>query len=69
VAAIKIANAAGANWQTAIGMLLPGSYIIQVVNDRDKKLIGQSMFVKLEGLICAFSIPCKSFLKIVADAV
>ena len=54
---IKIVNSSGyiiktalipqASWQTDISNLLPGTYIIQVVNDSNKSLIGRSTFIKL----------------------
>jgi len=36
-----------ANWQTYINDLLPGTYIIQVTNNKDKSFVGQSKLVKL----------------------
>ena len=36
-----------ANWQTNVNDLLPGTYIIQVVNNKDKSFVGQSKLVKL----------------------
>ena len=35
------------NWQTDVSSLVPGTYIITVVNDKDKSLVGQVKFVKL----------------------
>jgi len=35
------------NWQTNVNDLLPGTYIIQVVNNKDKSFVGQSKLVKL----------------------
>jgi len=35
------------NWQTDVSNLLPGTYIITVINDKDKSLVGQTKFVKL----------------------
>jgi len=35
------------NWQTDVSNLVPGTYIITVVNDKDKSLVGQVKFVKL----------------------
>jgi trimeric autotransporter adhesin len=34
-------------WQNNVGNLLPGTYIIQVVNSNDTSLVGKSTFVKL----------------------
>jgi len=34
-------------WQTDVSSLVPGTYIITVVNDKDKSLVGQVKFVKL----------------------
>lgn len=55
--AIKIVNILGTvvksvispkpNWQDDVSSLLPGTYIIQVVNSRDKSLVGKATFVKL----------------------
>jgi hypothetical protein len=36
-----------ANWQTNVNDLMPGTYIIQVVNNKDKSFVGQSKLVKL----------------------
>jgi hypothetical protein len=54
---IKIVSASGAliktltttnpNWQTDVSGLLPGTYILQVVNKSDNSLIGKGTFVKL----------------------
>ncbi|MFI5137035.1 MAG: beta strand repeat-containing protein [Sphingobacteriales bacterium] len=54
---IKIVNIAGAvvmsaktsspTWQDNIGNLLPGTYVIQVVNNNDNKVVGKETFIKL----------------------
>jgi len=35
------------SWQTDVSSLIPGTYIITVINDKDKSLVGQVKFVKL----------------------
>jgi len=54
---ITIANAAGVTvkhvttstpyWQDSVSNLVPGTYMIRVVNDKDKSLVGDARFVKL----------------------
>ena len=44
---IKAATSSTATWQGNIASLLPGTYIITVTNNTDKKLVGRSTFVKL----------------------
>jgi sugar lactone lactonase YvrE len=44
---IKTATSSQANWQDNVSNLLPGTYIIQVVNNSNKSVIGKSTFVKL----------------------
>jgi hypothetical protein len=44
---VKTANSSQPSWQDNVSNLLPGTYIIQVVNNYDKSLIGKSKFVKL----------------------
>jgi len=44
---IKQGTSAQANWQANINDLLPGTYVIQVVNNKDKSFIGKSKLVKL----------------------
>ena len=44
---IKNANSAQTVWQDNVSNLLPGTYIIQVVNNNDKSVVGKSKFVKL----------------------
>jgi len=36
-----------ANWQTDVSALMPGTYVIQVVNKNDNSIVGQSTFIKL----------------------
>jgi hypothetical protein len=55
---VKIVNASGlvvktttttqANWQTNVSSLLPGTYIMQVFNNKDNSLVGRGTFVKVE---------------------
>lgn len=44
---IKTAQSSQPNWQTDVSGLLPGTYIIQVVNNISKSVVGKSVFVKL----------------------
>jgi hypothetical protein len=44
---LQQATSKDSEWQTNVGRLLPGTYYIQVLNDRDRSLIGQTKFVKL----------------------
>jgi len=44
---IKTATVSQPSWQTDISSLLPGTYIIQVVNNNNKSVIGKSTFIKL----------------------
>ncbi len=44
---IKSEVSANANWQSNVSSLSPGTYIIQVVNDKDKSLVGKGTFVKM----------------------
>ncbi|MDR3693254.1 hypothetical protein [Mucilaginibacter sp.] len=44
---IKTVTSSAAIWQGDIVNLLPGTYIITVINNNDKKLVGRSTFVKL----------------------
>jgi hypothetical protein len=46
-AVIKTATSAQPNWQDNVSDLLPGTYIIQVTNNANKSIIGQSTFIKL----------------------
>lgn len=55
---IKIVNALGTvvkntttsdtNWQSNISGLLPGTYVLQVVNNSDNSLVGKGTFIKVE---------------------
>jgi Putative Ig domain/Secretion system C-terminal sorting domain len=57
VYSIKIVNASGSivktatttqkEWETNVSNLLPGTYIMQVVNNNDNSLIGKGTFIKL----------------------
>jgi len=40
-------NSAGVEWHQNVAALAPGSYIIQVINNKDKSLVGKSIFVKI----------------------
>jgi hypothetical protein len=44
---VKQATLSQPSWQTGINNLLPGTYLLQVVNNKDKSLVGQLKFVKL----------------------
>ena len=44
---VKTATSTTPDWQDNISSLLPGTYIIQVVNNSDNSLVGKSSFVKL----------------------
>lgn len=44
---VKSELSASANWQSNVSSLTPGTYIIQVLNDKDKSLVGKSTFVKM----------------------
>ncbi len=44
---IKSATSASTNWQGSVSGLAPGTYIIQVINNSDKSLVGRNTFVKL----------------------
>lgn len=44
---VKTATSAQPTWQDNVGSLLPGTYIIQVLNNIDKSLVGKSTFIKL----------------------
>ena len=46
-ALIKQATSAQSTWETAVSNLIPGTYLIQVVDNKDKSLIGKTKFVKL----------------------
>ncbi|WP_295794231.1 DUF2341 domain-containing protein [Mucilaginibacter sp.] len=44
---VKNAVSSQTDWQGAIGNLLPGSYIVQVINKQNQTVVGKSKFVKL----------------------
>jgi hypothetical protein len=44
---IKSATSSQSTWQDNISSLMPGTYIIQVVNNSDNSVVGKSTFVKL----------------------
>jgi trimeric autotransporter adhesin len=44
---IRSANSSQPTWQDNISSLIPGTYIIQVVNNNDNSVVGKSTFVKL----------------------
>jgi len=44
---VKTATSSSASWQDNVTGLTPGTYIITVVNNRDKSLVGKSTFVKM----------------------
>lgn len=44
---IKQATSAQPNWQASVSDLLPGTYIIKVLNNKDNTFIGNAKFVKL----------------------
>ncbi|MDB5139765.1 MAG: hypothetical protein JWR12_1681 [Mucilaginibacter sp.] len=46
-AVIQSATSTSANWQDNVSSLTPGTYIIQVVNKSNNKLVGKSTFVKI----------------------
>ena len=44
---VKKAVSSQTDWQGAVGNLLPGSYIVQVINKQNQTVVGKSKFVKL----------------------
>ncbi|MEO6976812.1 MAG: T9SS type A sorting domain-containing protein, partial [Mucilaginibacter sp.] len=44
---IQSANSSQQTWQGDVSALMPGTYILQVLNNKDKSLVGKSTFVKL----------------------
>ncbi|HZY37474.1 MAG TPA: T9SS type A sorting domain-containing protein [Mucilaginibacter sp.] len=46
-AAVKKTTINQQSWQTDVSELTPGTYIISVVNNKDKSLVGQAKFIKL----------------------
>jgi len=45
--ALKKATINQQHWQTDVSSLIPGTYIITVINNKDKSVVGQVKFVKL----------------------
>ncbi|MBS1503812.1 MAG: T9SS type A sorting domain-containing protein [Bacteroidetes bacterium] len=48
-AGLVVANAriSGANWQGSINNLLPGTYLVNITNNKDNQLVGQTKFIKM----------------------
>ena len=44
---VKTYTTTQTNWQTDVSKLSPGIYIIQVINENNKKLVGRGSFIKL----------------------
>ena len=44
---VRSANTTDTQWQQNVGDLMPGSYIIKVINTKDNSLVGTNTFVKL----------------------
>jgi len=44
---VKTATSSQPNWQDNVSNLIPGTYIIQVVNNTNNKMVGKSTFIKL----------------------
>ncbi|MFI5136861.1 MAG: putative Ig domain-containing protein [Sphingobacteriales bacterium] len=44
---MKTATSSSTNWEGSVNNLMPGTYIIQVINNANKKLVGRNTFVKL----------------------
>lgn len=44
---VKQATSSQPNWQTDVSGLMPGTYIVRVVNTKNQSFVGQSKFVKL----------------------
>jgi hypothetical protein len=44
---VKTATSSSANWQDNVSSLVPGTYIIQVINNTDNSVVGKSTFIKL----------------------
>lgn len=44
---VKQAKSSQANWQTSISDLLPGTYLVRVVNSKTLDFVGESKFIKL----------------------
>jgi len=46
-AVVKTGTSSSTNWEGSVNGLMPGTYIIQVINNANKKLVGRNTFVKL----------------------
>jgi hypothetical protein len=46
-AVVKIATTTQSDWNCDVSNLSPGTYMIQILNDTDKSLVGRSKFIKL----------------------
>jgi hypothetical protein len=46
-AVVKQAITTEPTWQGAVNNLLPGTYLVQVINNKDKSLIGNTKFIKI----------------------
>ncbi|MEO6978269.1 MAG: T9SS type A sorting domain-containing protein, partial [Mucilaginibacter sp.] len=44
---IQSANSSQQTWQGDVSALMPGTYILQVLDDKDKSMVGRATFVKL----------------------
>jgi hypothetical protein len=44
---VSTATSTASNWQGNVSNLMPGTYILQVVNSSDQSLVGKSTFIKL----------------------
>jgi hypothetical protein len=44
---VKTVLASQPNWQGDVSTLLPGTYFVQVINEKDKSFVGRSTFLKL----------------------
>lgn len=44
---VKKAISSQLEWQDNVASLLPGSYVVQIVNNKDKSVVGKTKFVKL----------------------
>ncbi len=44
---VRKAISSQTEWEANVSNLLPGSYVVQVVNNKDKSLLGKTKFVKL----------------------
>ena len=46
-AVIKTLSTTNPNWKTDVSSLMPGTYVVRVVNQSDNSLVGEGTFVKL----------------------